>query len=182
MKGLKRHIIDFEIIPTGNPNTLVFIDSSDYFTDPEKPLLEVTLPGYSEYFLVNVAARKVNTFNSNTIGLTSALNGDKIVQLPDGIYSFRYKICPYEVAFKDKKHFRTTLLEEKIAKLYEKIEDSDCSTKEDRQLEYELVEIHCLLEGAKLVVNKNEKKAYSFYQTASKLVDKLINKLCKNCV
>lgn len=178
MKGLKKHILDFEIIPTGNPKTLVFIDSSDYFTEPEKPLLEVTLPGYSKYFLVNIVARKVNTFNSNTVGLTDLLNDDDIVDLPDGIYSFRYKICPYDKAFVDKKHFRTTLIDQKLASLYDQIDTTDCSTKEDRIHEYNLVEVHALIEGAKAIVNKNEKKANSFYQLASKLIDKLSNKVC----
>lgn len=181
MKGIKRQILDFEIIPTGNPKTLVFIDSSNYFSEPEKPLLEVTLPGYSKYFLLNVVARKVNTFNSNTIGLTSLLNGDVLVDLPDGIYSFRYKICPYDKAFIDKKFFRTTLIEFKLADLYDQLEKEDCTRKEDKELQQQLAEIVVLIEGAKALANKNEKKATKFYQLADSLISSLLNDTCKTC-
>jgi hypothetical protein len=182
MKGLRQHILDFEIIPTGNPKTLVFIDSSNYFREPEKPLLEVTLPGYNKYFLVNVTARKVNTFNSNTIGLTELLNNEHLVNLPDGVYTFKYKICPYDETYIVKKNFRTTLIDQELNDLYLQIENSDCSTVADRVLEYQLVEIHCLIEGAKGVVNKDEKKANSFYKTAQTLINGLKEGICnKNC-
>lgn len=181
MKGLKRQILDFEIIPTGNLKTLVFIDSSEYFSEPERPLLEVTLPGYSKYFLLNIAARKVNTFNSNTIGLTELLNDSELIDLPDGAYSFRFKICPYDKAYIDKKFFRTTYIETKLADLFEKIEGEDCSKKEDRELQGYITEILVLLEGAKAVVNNNEKKANKFYQIADSLINKLLNDICKTC-
>ena len=173
--------MDFEIIPTGNPKTLVFIDSSNYYTEPERPLLEVTLPGYPEYFLTNVIARQVNTFNSNTIGLTELLNDNCLVDLPDGIYTFRYKICPYNVIYKDKRYFRTTLIEQKLSDLYERLDTSDCVDK-DKINPSDLVEIHALIEGAKAVAAKNEKKANSFYQLADKLISKLSDSVCnKNC-
>jgi len=182
MKGFRQHILDFEIIPTGNPKTLVFIDSSDYFREPEKPLLEVTLPGYNKYFLVNVVARKVNTFNSNTIGLTEILNKEYLVDLPDGVYTFKYKICPYENAYIVKKYFRTTLIEKELNDLYLQLESTDCSTKEDRIKSYSLVEIHTCITGAQAVVEKDEKKANSFYQTAQRLINELKEGICnKNC-
>lgn len=181
MKGLKQHILDFEIVATGNPKTLVFIDASEYYTQPERPLLEVTLPGYEKYFLVNIAARQVNTFNSNTIGLSELLNNGNIVNLPDGAYHFRFKVCPYEYAFKDKVYFRTTLIEQRLSEVYEKLETTDCSKTQDGAIMRDIVEIHALIEGAKAVVCKNEKKANEFYQLASKLIDSVLQKLCKNC-
>jgi hypothetical protein len=181
MKGLKQHIIDFEVIPTGNPKTLVFIDSSEYYKEPERPLLEITLPGYNKYFLVNVIASKVNTFNSNTIGLTEALNGGKLVDLPDGAYRLRFKVCPYEFLFKDKIFFRTTLIEQKLSSLYDQIEATDCSKKNDEAILSDLVEIHALIEGAKAVACRNEKKANDFYKLATALIDRILNKLCKTC-
>jgi hypothetical protein len=181
MKGIKRHILAFEIIPTDNPKTLVFIDASDYYTQPEKPLLEITLPGYSKYFLVNIIASKINTFNSNTIGLTEILNNAKPTDLPDGAYHFRFKVCPYETVFKDKVHFRTVLIEKKLAELYEKLEATDCSKSSDNEILRSIVEIHALIEGAKLVVCHDESKANEFYQLADKLIDRATKKLCKNC-
>lgn len=179
MKGLKRHILDFEIVPTGNPKTLVFVDASQYMGVPERPLLEITLPGYSRYFLVNVTASAVNTFNSNTIGLTSLLNGDSLVNLPDGIYSFRYKICPYTLAFINKNFFRTTLLEDRLAVLYDRLDG--CSSCSPKSVLSDLAEVVALIEGAKIMVNKNEKKANDFYKLASRLIDGVMCDIDKTC-
>lgn len=182
MKGFRQHILDFEIIPTGNPKTLVFLDSSDYFREPEKPLLEVTLPGYSKYFLVNITARKLNTFNSNTLGLTELLNNDCLVDLPDGIYTYKYKICPYDETYKVKKFFRTTLIQQDLDDLYTQIENPENITPDERIFEYQLVEIHSAIIGAQAVVNKDEKKANAYYKIAQKLIDQLKEGMCnKNC-
>jgi hypothetical protein len=181
MKGLKQHILNFEIIPTDNSKTLVFIDSSEYYTEPERPLLEITLPGFNKYFLTNVVARKVNTFNSNTIGLTAFGTGDGLADLPDGVYKFRFKVCPYDKVFIDKSFFRTTLIEKRLAEVYNQIEATDCSKKHDDQILSDLVEVHVLLEGAKAVVCKNEIKASDFYKLASQLLDRILKKLCKTC-
>ena len=181
MKGLKKHLLDFEIVSTGNPKTLVFVDASNYFEVPERPLLEITLPGYNKYFLVNITYNRVNTLNSNTIGLTSLLNNEAIVDLPDGIYTFRYKICPYSTTYKDRVHFRTTLIEEKLSCLYSKWDVSDCATNDDRALISDLAEIHALIEGTKSVVYKNQKKANEFYKLAFKLIERVMCRLDKNC-
>ena len=182
MLGLNEHKLSFELLETGNPKTLVIFDSSYYYEEPERPLLEITLPGYNKYFLVNVEARKVNTFNSNTIGLTDTLDTDEFIDLPDGVYGFKFKICPYNYVYTVQKKMRVTSLLKKLEEVYNKIDLSDCSTKEDRVIQFDLVRIHILIEGAKAVVNKNSKKAFDNYQLANKLVDKLINKFCKNCI
>lgn len=181
MKGLKRHNLDFEIIPTGNSKTLVFIDSSYYYTEPEKPLLEITMPGYTKYFLVNIVAHQVNTFNSNTIGFTELLNNECLVDLPDGAYSFRFKVCPYDALFIDKKFFRTTLFDKKLAEVYDRMEATDCSRSTDTLISVQLAEIVALAEGAKAIVDKSSKKATQFYQLADTMIDRILKDLCKNC-
>lgn len=180
MKGLRKHILDFEIVPTGNPKTLVFVDASEYRDVPERPLLEVILPGYNKYFLVNIVANRVNTLNSNIIGLTSLLNGDELVNLPDGAYNLRYKICPYTTTYIDKVHFRTTLIEQQLGDLYEKIDTSECCNK-NSELFAEIAEVYSLIEGAKIIACRDDEKAHGFYQLASKLIDKISKKLDKSC-
>lgn len=181
MAGIHRHILNFDILDTGNPKTLVFLDESEYMEEPERPLLEVVMPGFDKYFLVNIEARKVNTFNSNTLHLTAVLKQDFLTNLPDGVWDFRYKICPYDKVFTCKKHMRMALLNEKLVILHDKIDLADCDTKENKDLEKDLFKIYSLMEGAKAVVNANVKKAQSYYQLADKLVQKLLDKFCKNC-
>lgn len=181
MKGFRENIIDFEIIPTGNPNTLVFVDSSTYIEEPDRPLLEILMPGYSKFLLANVVARQINTFNSNTLGYTELLNADCLLELPDGVYRLNYKVCPYTVNYKIKNIIRTTLLEQKLRFVYEKIEASNCSIKEDKTILGDIAEVHMLIEGCHSIVAVNEKKATEFYSLAEKITKHLIKRLEKCC-
>lgn len=181
MPGLHENVLDFEILETGNLKTLVFVDSSTYIEEPDRPLIEVTMPGYTKYFLANVAARTVNTFNSSTLGLNQVLVQSKLVDLPDGVWIIKYKICPYKYVYIIKKHLRITLLLTKLQSLYDQIDLSECGDKEDKDLQNALVNIHVLIEGAKAAVNKDSKKAQKYYQLADKLIQKALDKFCKNC-
>lgn len=181
MLGVHENILDFEIIETGNPQTLVFVDSSQYMEEPDRPLLEVTMPGFDKYFLVNYTAREVNIFNSGTIGLNQVLFENQYLQLPDGIWFIKQKICPYKYIYRTKKFMRVTILLNKLAQLYNEIDLTDCEEKNNRQLELDLTRIHSLIESAKLVVNLNHKKAFNDYHLANRMVDNLLQKFCKNC-
>lgn len=181
MKGLKQNTLEFDIIPTGNPKTLVFADASLYIAEPERPLLEVLLPGYNKYFLVNIEAKVVNTLNSSTLGYNKALFSDGMLDLPDGVWHFTYKICPYDYARVNKSILRTTLLEIKLAELYDKIDYEDLSSDEKKDYEHNFTRIHILLEAGKLTANHSPKKAQANYELADRLINKLFDKLCKNC-
>lgn len=181
MAGIHQNILNFSILETGNPKTLVFLDESVYMDlHPERPLLEVTMPGYEKYFLVNIEAREVNTLNANTLNLTAVLNQTCLIDLPDGIWFFKYKICPYDKVFICKNHIRVTALNEKLSLLHDKINLLDCDIKNDKSIETDLAKIYALIEGAKSVVSKDSGKAYSYYQTATKMVDNIYKQL-NNC-
>lgn len=183
MLGIHRNHLDFEILETGNPKTLVFVDSSQYIESPDRPLLEVFLPAFNKYLLVNVIPGQVNTFNSSTLGLNSALQINFLQDLPDGVWSFRYKICPYDFIFIDKKHIRVTQLICKLSEVYNtiSIDGCECPTQIDVFIQKQLTRIHILIEGAKAVVNLDYIKAGRYYNLANKLVDDLLHKFCKNC-
>lgn len=180
--GIRKHLLDFEILDTGNPFTLVFLDSSQYYTSPERPLLEITLPGHNKYFLVNVVPEKINTFNSNTIGLTELLSSFDLVTLPDGVWRFKFKVCPYDKVYIQKYHLRTVELESRLAKIYEVLDFSDCDVERDTKLNNSLIDIHLAIESGKVNASiGNVSKASDLYQMASELVNKLLNKLTGVC-
>lgn len=178
---IHRHELDFEIFPNSNPLTVIFVDTSDYMEQPERPLLEVILPGYTKYFLVNIVANKVNTLNSNTIGLTETLSNTNLAALPDGVWTFKYKICPYDKVYVRKCHLRTTALDCSIAKIYDKFEDVDCHTLDDKTRK-ELIDIHLLVEmGRAAAVKCDTKKAGEAYKKAHAKVTTLLCKLDDCC-
>lgn len=180
--GLLKHRLDFEILNTGNPKTFIFLDSSEYFEDPDRPLLEVTMPGYTKYVLVNVVASSVNTFNSNTLGLTDILESTNPIDLPDGIWTLKFKVCPYDKLYIQKYHLRTVKLENNIQRIFDYMDLSDCDVEQTDKYRLSLVDVFILINSASLnASNGNLKKAYDQYQKANSLVSKLIDKLSGAC-
>lgn len=182
-KAIRKNILDHEIIETGNEKTLVFIDSSEYMSqnEPEGPMLEVQLPGYDRYLLVNYDARKVNTFNSSTIGLNPVLTLEELVPLPDGIYTIKQKVCPYQYVYIIKRHMRVTHLLNKVKVLYRNIDFASLTFERNKEMQDALLKIHVLIEGAKAAVEPHPTKAQEYYSLADRLVEKQLNKFCKNC-
>lgn len=177
MKGLLKHHIDFEIVNVGNTKIIVFLDCSEYFKCPDTPILDVLVPGYSVPFTVNIRYSEANTFNSNTLGLTSKFNGDEPSILPDGIYKYTYKIQPYDGLYKVKYFLRTEVLDDMLEKVYCSV---NCTTElaDNPNLKREFVEIHVLLESAKANTKYGHiDKGQKDYRLALKKVEKLSNNI-----
>lgn len=180
--SIKRHYLDFEILPVNNSRTLVFLDASDYMEQPERPLLEITLPGYNKYFLANIVAQQVNTLNSNTIGLTETLSNTNLADLPDGVWTFKYKICPYDKVYKQKYHLRTVILETNLGKIYDHFELTDCIDQLDDKIKKEVVDIILLIETGRSSAERGQvKRATDAYTKANTKVTNLLQKLDCNC-
>lgn len=173
MKGLHKHHLDFEIINVGNPKILVFLDCSEYYKQPDNPVLDILVPGISTPYTVNIESGLANTFNSNTIGITSRLECDKPLDLPDGIYKITYKIQPYDGLYVCKYFLRTEILDSIIEKIYA---DTECTTDilDNQRLKKEIVDIHILIESAKAnAVYSNIDKSQKDYRLALKKAEKL---------
>jgi hypothetical protein len=179
--GLYRNNLDFEILETGNPSTLVFVDSSQYIEPPDKPLLEVFIPGYSKYLLVNIIPNQVNTFNSSTLRLSESLSISHLTILPDGVWNFKYKICPYAYVFIEKSTMRTTLINKKLDRAYNEIDLERCTDKTSTFILDQLTRVQILIRGSKAVVEKDQKRASEYYNLADRLLDQVLDKFCKNC-
>ena len=179
--GITRNHLDFEILETGNPMTLVFVDSSQYMEPPDRPLLEVTPPGYTKYMLANVVPNQVNTFNSNTLGFPNSFQINHLAILPDGVWKFRFKICPYNYVFIDKYIMRVTLINQRIDALYNKLRLEGCTDRTEAYILDELTKAQILIRGAKAIVNMDQKRATEYYRTASKIVEEIDRKFNKHC-
>jgi hypothetical protein len=53
--------------------------------------------------------------------------------------------------------------------------------KNSKILNDDLIRVYNLIEGAKLVVNLDSKKATKYYDLANSIVQSYLNKICKNC-
>lgn len=181
MSAVQQNILDFEILDLDNTKTIVFLDCSTYIdSSPEKPILQVTLPGFNNYFIVNIAHNQVNVMNSNTIGITKTFSNDYncLADLPDGVWEMTYRVCPYEKVYIKKYILRTALLNTKLKTLYKLLENTDCSLKEDRQIKNKLIDIKIFIDTARAYAEARDvKKAGNFYQIADKFTNDLIKQL-----
>lgn len=184
MLGVHKNFLDFEILETGNTKTLVFADSSQYMKPPDRPLLEIYLPGFNKNLLVNIVAGQINTFNSNTLGLGKSLDTTFLQDLPDGVYQFRYKICPYNLIFITKSRIRMTILINKLRSLMNQLDlaGDNCPEATDVQIQKQIIRVNILIQGADSAARKDDcTRASKFYQLADKMINDLSNKFCKNC-
>lgn len=181
MSIVSKNILDFEILDSDNSKIIVFIDASTYIDkNPEKPILEVVLPGFNQYFLVNIAHSQINVLNANTLGITKTFsdNYNCLTDLPDGIWEYTYRICPYDKVHTKKFVLRTALLNKKLNSIYKKLENTDCSLKEDRKIKNKLTDIDIFINTAKAYAEDcNKEKSSNFYQIADKFATDLINLL-----
>lgn len=172
--GIHKHIIDFSIIDT-NIKTFVFLDESDYMESPDKPFLEIVIPGYTKYIRVPITPNKVNVFTSNAFFNKKGEATDLI----DGVYQLRYSIAPHDYIYKDKYYLRTISLQKKYEKLLLSLNLGDCFTKDIKKQEETLVNFNILLQAAKANAEDGSlNKATELYKKAEKLLDNNLNK-CK---
>jgi hypothetical protein len=181
MPTIYKDYLNIEPIESGNPFTIVIIDSSSYFRYPEGAALDVTIPGYNDFFEVPFKPSLVNVYNSSTLGLNQLLCVDGLTALPDGVWKYRYKVCPYDQTFVYRSFYKTSLLDERIKQIYNEIDLRACNNNDIDYLKNQVVRIHILREGARAVVEINERKAYENYQAALDLADQIIERNCHNC-
>lgn len=180
--GKNRHYISFEILSGGNPEVLLFMDTSQYYTAPESPIAEITPPGYTIPFLVNIIYNKINVINSGTIGISDILESKCLAVLPDGVWKFKYKICPYDQLFVIGYDLRTTSLEKTLEDIYEALDFSDCDIAEDDKLKKDIIDITLAIASGKANARKgNIKKAGTLYQIANELAVRTLRKVNDRC-
>lgn len=178
--GIKKDELSFEILVGTNPKTLLFLDTSTYKETPERPLLEITLPGFSKYNLVNIVAGEINVLNSSLVGLNKTLGHSKLQELPDGVYTLKYKICPYDLVYLQRYHLRTTKLEQQLHEVFHKADLCNCGDEE--RLKRDLTDILLLLEGGRSEAALGfSDRAHDCYQKAQSLLNKIIERLNVNC-
>lgn len=173
------YCINFLILESDDPTTIVIQDISSYIGVPEQPLIDVVLPGFTGYVS--------NSYNPGGLKVLDALSLDLIcedtcsgqVLLPDGVYQITMKVCPYEELFKSKCFLKTSIFNRDMSSFLLKI-DRALQCYDVDKLTNELLEIDLLIESAKAEAKIcNVEVATHKYQHAVKKLSKLIDKV--NC-
>lgn len=180
--GKNRNYISFEILEGNNPQTILFMDTSQYYKSPESPIIEVTPPGYTNPFFVNAVFSKINILNSGIIGISDILETGCLVDLADGVWKYKYKICPYDELYYIEYNLRTTVLNKTIEKIYEALDFSDCDIADDEKLKKSIIDITLAIASGKANARAGEvKKAVSLYQIANDLAVKTLRSINDKC-
>lgn len=157
--------LDFDIINQTSCKFLTILDTSDYIVAPENPSFDVQIPGYDSAIRLSYDPGQLNLYNSGLLGLS----GNTITNLPDGVYTLTYRICPLDVLYITKKIIRTCVIECKYLNLYSKY-NTECSDGNE-DFNKKLVKIKNYIESAKANGSIcNYLKAAEFIQRANDLL------------
>jgi len=166
--GLHQNKLDFDVIETFDAQTLVIVDKSSYLDNsPEKPTMEVLVPGYSVSKLVPFNAYNVNVINAHQLNISCGDNEN----MPDGVYCLTLSVCPNDVVYIKKTYLKTDLLEYAIDNALIAVNSCALLTKEIKDI---FITIDLLLSTAKAHAREgNIIEATSLYKKIQKLLTKI---------
>ena len=154
-------MLDFSIIETGNTKAFIFLDNSDYDSRPGNPLVEIKFPSVSEIYKSIIIPKTTNIIT------TKSLNYDcNIIDLPDGLYHFKYSIEPNNYLFICKNIVR-------FAKTKCKIKNLLLSETITQEAVNKLYELDVLMEAAQTVADTNKTKAIEYFNLIQREIKKL---------
>jgi len=155
--------LDFNILETHNPKTIVFVDESIYGdTSPIFPTLQIRMPNLEKVYKALIRTEKVNALYTTTIGFSEAIS-----DFPDGIYEFKYSISPHNISYVCKKVIKVDQAYSDLKKI-----NSNINCKDDVYFS-KLAEIHLLLLSSQIEVENNSDEASKKLELAKKLIKKL---------
>jgi hypothetical protein len=174
--------LSFDIINTYNCNTLAILDTSYYNPnmDVEGRTLQIITPFDDEVRESTYQKNGVTYINSNFIGVTSNAPEELLIAIPDGLYTIKITICPYDKYYKEKTFYRTCQLECKYFKAILTLDFNRCSSCFDTSQVKKLDTAKRYIDG--VIANSencNYNKATELYKYANKLLDEILD--CKDC-
>lgn len=180
-KDINTYSLDFYILDTNDPKSILLLDRSNYLFEPENPKLFIVPPGYTGEINIEYPGIKnsIIEINSDSIGLTENCNiNEEFANLPDGVWQITMSVCPYEELYNKKCYLKTTQIECKLQDILLRFDDCGCLP--DKEFKNLIVDIDILLQSAKAEVSIcNIENATKKYNQALKLLNQIEKKL--NC-
>lgn len=157
---------------------LKLIDASTYNTNlpVNNAVLEVTPPGFSCPVAFTVSQNFSITLNSSTLQIAPAITQEDLVDLPDGIYYYKYSIQPNDQLFVEYSYLRNCQLLQKyqyeVCKLFS--EREKITRKEFDEKKRKLTWIKELIDASKIKVEEcgEQQEGIEMYNEAQRQLDK----------
>jgi hypothetical protein len=158
---INKHNIDFLILDDDDTKSFCFLDKSDYFKRPEKPIIEVKFPNMQKIYQLVIESSGFKRLTTKNLHYLKTIQ-----DFPDGVYEVTYSVAPHDKVVKKIKHLRTSFLQKDIKNILNKIDS-------DSEVISNLYKINLYLQAASLSLNDNEKLAVSFYKEAQKQINNI---------
>jgi hypothetical protein len=169
----------FEILPTLNCKTLALADMSTYAGDVEGATLQVQLPDRETVKELLYKPNSITILNSNSLGYSNVTDLNDLEDLPDGVYTIKISVCPYEINWFERDIYRICKLECKYYKALLTLDMSKCESCFSKQKMDKLNNARVYMEGVIANTNNGDiNKASELYEVADKILDNLIECDC----
>lgn len=172
--------LDIYIESILNPKILIVKDASWYNPDinPTNGKLDLQYPGSNQYFSIPVGKNFTFIINSNTLNITNVTNSSNLAELPDGIWTIRYSICPNDELFVEYTFLRNVKQLIKWHNLYCSLQIDKCAKRKYLEELQKLREIKDIIDAAKYMADCGKyEKSIELYNYA----DSLLDKFSSNC-
>jgi len=173
--------LDIYIEKILNPKLLIVKDASWYNPDiaVTNAKLDLQYPNSLDYVNIPVGKNFTYVINSNTIGLTNVTRTDALSELPDGLWTIKYSICPNDELFVEYTFLRNVKQLIKFHNLYCQIEIEKCNKKNYLEDLKTIRSIKDIIDAAQYMADDCGKyeKAIELYDYA----DGLLSEFTKDC-
>jgi hypothetical protein len=172
--------LDIKVEELLNSKILIVKDASWY--NPEVPVtnarIDLQYPGSTDYFSIPVGKNFTYVINSNTLNITNVAHSDNLSELPDGIWTIKYSICPNDELFVEYTFLRNTKQLIKWHNLYCSLQIDRCAKKKYLEELKKLREIKDIIDAAKYLADCGKyEKSIELYDYA----DTLLSEFSSNC-
>ncbi|MCA9495585.1 MAG: hypothetical protein KC589_01470 [Nanoarchaeota archaeon] len=173
--------LDIYIDEVLNPKLLIIKDTSWYNPDivPSNGVIDVKNPIDNKIYSIPVGKDFLFTVNSNTLNITNVSDFKQLKELPDGIWTVKYSICPNQELFVEYSFLRNTKQTIKWMNLYCKLDLEKCNKKNYQEELKSLRDIKDLIDAAKYKADCGKyEQSLELYDRANQLLDSFSGK-CK---
>lgn len=172
--------LSFEILPTNECKTLAIADTSVYNGVPEGATLQVSVPDKDDVIELVFTVGGVTVLNSNALQYSKVNDLSYLLPLPDGLYTFKISVCPYDIFWYEKDFYRTCQLECKYYKALLELDLVNCQKCYSKERLEKLQLAWLYIQGIWANTNNGDiNKASSLYKSADSILTALLE--CDDC-
>lgn len=180
---IRKTDLSFEIVNSYNCDKLFVLDTSYYnpSQDIEGRIMQVISP-FDNDEIIELPYQKsgLTVINSNSIGLTRNATEEVLNPLPDGLWTIKLSVCPYDQFYFEKSFYRTCEIECKYNRAILTLDFNKCTTCFDSNKVKKLDTARRYIDGVVAnVENLNFNKATELYNYANKVLDDVLNCDCE---